>query len=194
MTTSIPIFPLRTVLFPDGPLQLRIFEPRYLDMVSQCLRDETGFGVCLIAEGSEVGQPAKPYRTGTLARIVDWQQRRDGLLGITALGQQRFRIQKTQTMPNRLLTADVEILASTGSDALPPQPTTIHNMLERILELEELGYAYTTARWDSAHWLSCRLAEILPLEMSVRQQLLEMDAPHDRLRTLSPMVPSLVCD
>lgn len=194
MTTSIPIFPLRTVLFPGGPLQLKIFEQRYLDMVSQCMRDNTGFGVCLIQQGSEVGQPAQPYPIGTLARIVDWQQRRDGLLGITALGQSRFRICSTRTATNHLLKAEVSELPAVGPDTLLSQPATIHDLLERILQLKGLGYEHGTVQWDSADWLSCRLAEILPLDLAHKQRLLEMDAPHERLRALRRLVPSLVCD
>ena len=82
----IPLFPLNTVLFPDGLLPLRIFEPRYVDMISECLKSGTGFGVCLISDGQETGQAASIYEIGTLANIVDFQTEEDGLLGITVLG------------------------------------------------------------------------------------------------------------
>ncbi|MEX0731380.1 MAG: LON peptidase substrate-binding domain-containing protein [Aquisalimonadaceae bacterium] len=194
MTTPLALFPLRTVLFPGGPLQLRIFEARYLDMVSQCLRDSTGFGVCLIEEGSEVGQPARPCKIGTLARIVDWDKRRDGLLGITAVGEQRFRIRKTWATRDRLLMAEVDELPLVGPDTLSPQPELIHSLIERVLELKGLGYEHVAVQWESAHWLSCRLAEVLPLDLEFKQHLLEMDSPRDRLRALVPLLPALVCD
>ena len=89
---TLPLFPLNTVLFPGGPLRLRIFEPRYLDMVSRCMREDTGFGVALIVAGREAGGSAQTVEIGTLARIVDFEQLDDGLLGITARGERRFRI------------------------------------------------------------------------------------------------------
>ena len=85
---EVPIFPLNTVLFPGGPLPLRIFEPRYIDMVSHCMKTESPFGVLLIREGSEAGQ-ATTFDIGTLARITDLYQGSDGLLGVTAIGEQR---------------------------------------------------------------------------------------------------------
>jgi len=88
---QIPLFPLNTVLFPGGPLPLRIFEARYVDMVSSCLKEDSPFGVLLIRDGGETGN-ATTHEIGTLARIVDWYQGSDGLLGVTAVGEQRFRL------------------------------------------------------------------------------------------------------
>ena len=101
-TIQLPLFPLHTVLFPGGPLPLRIFEARYLDMVSQCLQEDSGFGVCMIRHGREVGEPASTENMGVVARIVDWHQRHDGLLGITAIGEQRFRIASVRIQDNQL--------------------------------------------------------------------------------------------
>ena len=83
---KIALFPLNTVLFPEGELQLRLFEPRYLDMVSNCLQTDTGFGICLIRNGQEAGVPAEFFPMGTYAKIIDWDQMPDGLLGITVRG------------------------------------------------------------------------------------------------------------
>ena len=83
---QVPLFPLNTVLFPGGPLPLRIFEARYVDMISHCLKENASFGVLLIREGQEAGTPASTFEVGTLARIVDWYQGSDGLLGVTAIG------------------------------------------------------------------------------------------------------------
>ena len=89
---TVPLFPLNTVLFPGGPLPLRVFETRYLDMVSRCMKEGEPFGVVLLAEGSEAGAAGgvSTLATGTLATIFDWYQGNDGLLGITALGGDRF--------------------------------------------------------------------------------------------------------
>src|SRR3990172_4243779 len=93
---QLPLFPVRTVLYPDAVLQLRIFEPRYLRMISECMKQGSGFGVCLIMSGEEVGAVATPYEVGTQASIVDWSARADGLLGIAVRGVRRLRIHGTQ--------------------------------------------------------------------------------------------------
>ena len=92
--TTLPLFPLSTVLFPEGPLPLRVFEPRYLDMISRCLREAAGFGVVLIVSGSDTGA-VETSTVGTVARIVDWYQGSDGILGITARGTRQFRLHDT---------------------------------------------------------------------------------------------------
>ena len=97
---SIALFPLNIVLFPDGPLPLRIFETRYVDMVRRCMREARGFGVVLIREGSEVG-PAETFDVGTMAKIVDFHQLSDGLLGLSCVGGQRFRILQPQPSGGR---------------------------------------------------------------------------------------------
>ena len=86
-TGALPLFPLNTVLFPGGPLSLRIFEPRYLDMVRRCLKERGGFGVVLILEGLEAGVVGRVADTGTSARIVDFDTLPDGLLGIVCVGE-----------------------------------------------------------------------------------------------------------
>lgn len=114
MTASIALFPLNIVLFPDGPLPLRIFETRYVDMVGRCMRKGDGFGVALIREGNEVG-PAETYDVGTIARIMDFNQLPDGLLGLSCVGLQRFRIMRRSLAPDGLNLAEIEPLA--------PEPT-----------------------------------------------------------------------
>ena len=98
MSITVPLFPLNTVLFPGGVLPLRIFEPRYLDMVSDCLKSDTGIGVVLIKDGAETGKAADTYDTGTLSGISYWHKRPDGILGVTLKGDQRFRILSTVAM------------------------------------------------------------------------------------------------
>jgi len=188
---AVPIFPLRTVLFPGGPLPLRIFEARYVDMVSRCLRQDTTFGVCLIREGSEVGEAATPHLLGTLAHIVDWEQGQDGLLGILALGTERFRISRTWLAPDRLRLAEVHVAPSAATAPLPPQPEDITMLLERIMAMSELGYDHCTRNDQDAEWLSGRLAEAMPITLGRKQQLLAMDNPMDRLLALRALLPQL---
>ncbi|MCC5856651.1 MAG: LON peptidase substrate-binding domain-containing protein [Ectothiorhodospiraceae bacterium] len=190
----VPLFPLRTVLFPGGPLRLRIFETRYLDMVSRCLREDSAFGVCLIRRGQETGRPAEPHAVGTLARIVDWSRCADGLLGLVAIGEQRFRILDTEVGANGLLWGEVDLLEDPLGKTLPEQGPALRRTLDEILRLPGLGYEHITRDERNALWLGCRLAEILPLDLPQRQRLLELDDPLERLRALQPMVPDLRLD
>ena len=100
--TEIPLFPLNTVLFPGGRLPLRIFEQRYMEMAKSCLRDGAPFGVCLIVEGAEVGAPAVPATVGSLARIASWDMPQLGMLHVSAIGTERFRILRRRTQPDGL--------------------------------------------------------------------------------------------
>lgn len=188
---EIPVFPLRTVLFPGGPLPLRIFETRYVDMVSRCLRRDEPFGVCLIREGREIGEAATPHALGTLASIIDWEQHQDGLLGITAMGGSRFRIRDSWLAPDRLRLANVDLLPTPEPATLPDQPDDIRQLLDRILGMQSLGYHHCERRDTDAEWLSARLAEVLPLSLERKQQLLAMDDPMERLESLREMVPQL---
>lgn len=188
---TIPIFPLHSVLFPGGPLALRIFEARYLDMVSRCLRDESGFGVVLIREGKEVGEAADVFDIGTLGQISYWEQRKDGLLGITVTGEQRFRILQSEVQDNQLRIAEVELLPNTGFMPLPDEYHHMVTLLNKILD--ELGHPYITLtrQYDDAGWVGARLAELLPLELEHKQRLLQMDDPLQRLERISELLAGL---
>ncbi len=188
MRKTIPIFPLHSVLFPGGPLALRIFETRYLDMVSRCLRDESGFGVALIREGDEVGQAAEVYDVGTLGEISYWEQRKDGLLGITVTGKQRFRILESTVEPNQLRVAEVELLPNPEVVALPEKYQHLVRLLERMLG--ELGHPYITLETDfsNAEWVGARLTELLPLELEQKQRLLQEEAALQRLERLDQIL------
>ncbi|MGH6609641.1 MAG: LON peptidase substrate-binding domain-containing protein, partial [Burkholderiaceae bacterium] len=105
---QIPLFPLNTVIFPGGVLPLRIFEPRYLDMVSNSLRTDTGFGICLLRSGWETDRRARIHPMGTLCKIVDWTSLPDGLLGITAQAAARIRVVSSQMRSDNLMVGEVE--------------------------------------------------------------------------------------
>ncbi|MDM7322689.1 MAG: LON peptidase substrate-binding domain-containing protein [Gammaproteobacteria bacterium] len=167
-TTILPLFPLHTVLFPEGDLSLRIFETRYIDMVRDCLRQQSPFGVCLIREGSEVGEPAMPYAVGTSALIVDTGMRAEGLLGIYTRGQRRFRIRGLKVRPDRLLLAEIEWLDEEPAREPPPEP--MRRLLASLLEVES---APPVGPMSDARWVVYRLAERLPLRLTERQAVLE---------------------
>lgn len=188
---EIPIFPLHTVLFPGGPLPLRIFETRYLDMVSDCLKRNRGFGVCLIREGKEVGDCALPYEVGTLARIADWHTRHDGLLGITVHGEQRFRIINSTTTGQQLHVAHVELLAEEPMLELPARFLFLVDIVKQLIA--EVGHYYVDmpTRYGDACWLSFRLAELLPLPMTQKLYLLQLDDSIERLERLCAVLKGM---
>src|SRR3981081_303180 len=116
---DLALFPLDTVLFPGGPLPLRIFEARYLDMVRRCLKEHSAFGVVLILAGAEAGAVSEVADTGTSARLVDFDALPDGLLGITCVGERRFRVRRRWQQSDGLNLAEVDYLPEDAPSALP---------------------------------------------------------------------------
>ncbi|HET6906405.1 MAG TPA: LON peptidase substrate-binding domain-containing protein [Rhodanobacteraceae bacterium] len=187
---DIPLFPLGTVLFPGGPLGLRIFEQRYLQMVRDCTRDQSCFGVCLILEGSEAGAPATPAAVGTLARVIDFYSQPDGLLGISVEGGARFRVLRTRVRDNGLVRGDVHCWPDEPVLPVPPEFGLLADILERLVG--QAGGWWRDApreRYDDASWVGFRLAEFLPLKPGERQHLLELTDPLERLRVLRDALP-----
>jgi Lon protease-like protein len=186
----IPLFPLNTVLFPDGPLPLRIFETRYVDMVKYCMREQSPFGVVLIRAGSEVGTGSvgETSAVGTTARIVDFDPLPDGLLGITCLGERKFSVSKHWQQEDGLHLADVVFVDPEEALDLPLEYDHLGELLRKVLpELGEL-YANVPKYFSNASWVGCRLAEILPIALSEKQYCLELDDPIARLARLSPLI------
>jgi len=187
---EIPLFPLQTVLFPGGPLPLRIFEPRYVDMISRCLKSGIGFGVLLIQSGDETG-PASTHDLGTVATIVDWDQLNDGTLGVVVLGGARFLLRSARRQDDGLRLGVVELLEP---ESVAPLPERFHDMA-RLLEgvFEDLGphYRHVTPDFGDAGWVGCRLAELLPIELEQKQHCLELFDPVARLEYLEPLLKGL---
>lgn len=190
MLTALPLFPLNAVLFPGGPLSLRIFEPRYLDLVRDCSRNGSGFGVCLILAGREAGEPAVPAAIGTVARITDFYTLPDGLLGIAAEGGERFQVTATRVRDNGLVHGEVRLWPDEPVLEVPAEHGLLATILERLLEQVGGRHARVDrARLDDASWVGFRLAELLPLEPSEKQHLLQMTDPLRRLAQLQHYLP-----
>ncbi len=187
---KIALFPLGTVLFPGGPLPLRIFEPRYLDMISRCLKDDSPFGVLLIESGAETGV-ATTVKIGTLARIADWYQGSDGLLGIMAIGEQRFRLLNSTTQADGLNVGEVEILEPEELCPLPDDFKPLAKILAGVLD--DLGKLYDVLdkNYDDAGWVAYRYAEILPITVAEKQRCLETSDPVQRLRDMREFIKSV---
>jgi len=166
------IFPLHTVLFPDGVLPLKIFEQRYIEMTKICLRDNRPFGICQIREGSEVGAPALPETVGCFATITQWDMPQLGMFHLMVRGNERFRIIETQVAANGLISGQVELLAPESG------PAEVDQACSEVLKLviDKVGSANFSApiKLDDPAWVAYRLAEILPVDAAVKQRLLEL--------------------
>jgi uncharacterized protein len=191
VTAAAPLalFPLHMVLFPGGVLPLRIFETRYVDMVRNCMRSSSSFGVVLIRAGSEVG-PAQAFQVGTAASIVDFNQLSDGLLGISCLGGQRFRITSGSVQADGLNLASVEWLEAEPVLSVPLRHAHLAELLESVLPRLGEAYANMDMKLDDAAWVGHRLAEVLPIPLAQKQYCLELDDPIERLEFLAPLAIS----
>lgn len=183
----IPLFPLHNVLFPGGVLPLRIFEPRYLNMISACMKQGGGFGVALILSGNEVGEAARTYEIGSYVEIADWTLRDDGFLGVSVRCEGRFRILNTEVQSDHLVRAEVERIPERPSSEIPAQYAAAVNLLRDIITKVGGHYAEIEPHYDDPLWVSGRLAELLPIELLQKQHLLQMDDPLQRLERLCAM-------
>jgi len=189
-SSEIPLFPLRTVLLPGGFLPLQIFEPRYLDLVRECSRSDSGFGVCLILHGSEAGIPPQHAGIGTLARIRDFNTLPNGLLGIVTRGEERFRVLRTRVRDNGLLIGNVEWLLEPAPKPVPGQYHVLVQVLERLLEKVGGNYpGWHRGLLDDAGWVGYRLTELLPLDSLEKQSLLGLEDAELRLQRLLERLP-----
>jgi len=183
---EIHIFPLNTVLFPDGVLPLKVFEQRYIEMTKACLRDERPFGVCLIREGREVGTAAVPEPVGCLAIIESWDMPQLGLFHLVARGGARFRIREMRVAPNHLISAAVEPIPP--DDAAHEVEPLCREVLQAIVGKVGAERFPAPLRFDDAAWVGYRLAEVLPLEARAKQELLEITDAAARLERLRALL------
>ena len=183
---NCPIFPLRTILFPDSRLPLRIFEPRYIDMVSKCMKDSLEFGVILSRESNDP-KMFETYNIGTMAKIIDWEQGNDGLLGITTIGTNKFKLLGMNKQEDGLNIGDVEIIQREGHFKPTENFSNLVSLLKAILDDINL-YNDDEKKFESASWVSFRFAEILPLKLEDKQKCLEIDDPIIRLNYLEPLI------
>ncbi len=189
--TSLPLFPLKTVLFPGGLLPLKVFEQRYIEMTKACLKEGKPFGVCLLKEGQEVNRPGSVAghpdfaEIGTLARITDCDVPQLGILHVKTEGGTRFQVQSHKVTDLGLVVGQVT--------PLPPEPALpladAYQPLVALLELliERVGrenFAAAPATGD-ASWVGYRLAEMLPLPLPIKQSMLEINDSEVRLKVIA---------
>lgn len=210
--SALPLFPLNTVLFPGGSLPLRIFEVRYLDMISTRHKAGQPFGVVCLSEGSETRRPAsgaegtKPagggfapeafFPIGTIARITRFERPQPGLMVIACVGLQRFRIARSEQLKHGLWIADVELLADDVEMPVPDDLGSTRKALQAVVADIEQRLAQSPAdafvppllepyRWDDCGWLANRWCELLPLEAETKQRLMTLDSPVLRLELVA---------
>ena len=178
--TELPLFPLKTVLLPSNKLSLKIFEPRYLDMIAKCMREESKFGIVLIYKGEETVSETDLYSVGTTATISDWENRADGLLGITALGVERFEIKSTHTRSDGLTVAEIEILSDTDTSEIPEHYSYMRELLDHISAQE----GRPADEYQAFSEILYQMIYLLPLESNLKQRLLEIADCSDRAAIL----------
>ena len=194
---ELPLFPLDLVLFPDGLLPLRIFEVRYLDMVKRCHKSSTPFGVVGLTEGVEVqqtGQRSERFHSvGTLARIVELSSPQPGLLLIRCQGESRFSVQRSEKLRHGLWVANAEMLPGDAEVTVPADLQHVANRLKTLLEQwqarglpsEPLPLPHA---FDDCGWVANRWCELLPLPVSLKQQLMSLDNPLLRLELVGDLL------
>ncbi|UTW06558.1 LON peptidase substrate-binding domain-containing protein [Pseudomonas benzenivorans] len=189
---NLSLFPLNTVLFPGCLLDLQIFEARYLDMISRCMKQGEGFGVVCIVEGEEVGEAASQFAAiGCEALIRDFQQRPNGLLGIRVEGGRRFRVQRAQVLPDQLTLGEVDWLEDGPQRPLLAEHADLAALLSALAEhplVEGLGMGGAV---DDQSALANQLAYLLPLSAEQKLQLLSLDEPQARLQLLQVALDQL---
>ena len=182
---ELPLFLLSSVVMPGGLLPLRLFEQRYIDMVTNCFKTQTGFGVCLIREGRESGPVADPYPIGTTVSIVDFDQGSDGLLHITALGEREFRVLTYAPNESNLMIAQVELLPAAAPVAMTSDHQSLAQKLKLILNYIEPSVGYQETHFDDVNWVCHRLLELLPLAGPAKYDLLELLDNRKRMQVLA---------
>jgi len=192
---ELPLFPLRTVLFPDGLLELRIFEARYLDLVSRCLREGASFGVVALRAGSEArtaGDSVQLYEAGTLAELIDVDSAEAGILAVRCRGGERFRLvgAARQERDGLWVAATEPIAADLDVEPSSSHADVVQTLAESIAALAAQGSRpfLEPHRLDSAGWVANRWCEILQLPLEVRQRLLTLADPLVRLEVVASLL------
>jgi uncharacterized protein len=195
---SLPLFPLGNVLFPGGVLPLRIFEVRYLDMIRRCIANGAPFGVVALREGVEVRLPGSTesfWEQGTLAVVTEHSAPQPGLLIIRCIGQQRFRVTRSEQLKHGLWIGDVERIDDDAQVPVPEDLRATALALDRLvaslratgLTEDQLPVSLPLQLQDCA-WLANRWCELLPLPLELKQRLMSLDNPLVRLELVNDLL------
>lgn len=188
----LPLFPLKTVLFPGGILPLKVYETRYIDMVRECMKQNAPFGIVLIKSGQEAGAPAEPEAVGCLAHVSQWDMPSEDFMLLRTLGGERFRILETRALPDQRLEGRIEMIEADGDIPISNMHVNCAQSLKIVIDdidakgKAEHGNSFDSPfarpmRLDSAAWVANRWCEILPIPLKARQKLLELNNAESRL-------------
>jgi len=185
---ELPLFPLKTVLFPGGILPLKVFEQRYIEMTKACLANELPFGVCLVTQGEEVARadeaPATFASIGTLASITSWDMPEPGILHIGVVGGARFRVVSHAVRRDGLVVGKVAAIPAEPTVALPAACAPLVRLLEALAQRVGPQHFPAQHAFEDASWVGYRLAELLPLPLHIKQTMLEVNDSEVRLSVL----------
>lgn len=187
----VPLFPLSATVLPGGRIPLQLFEPRYLDMLARCMREDRGFVVVLLREGQETGSRATFYDIGTYVRIVDFQQMENGLLGITAEGHAKVAVIRSWQAPDGLHLGDAQVLPEEDRVPVPVQFAELATVLRALLRHPVVNSLAMRVDFESARDVGWRLIELLPLDPPEKQRLLELQDPLERLERLQALLDAM---
>ena len=190
---ELPLFPLGTVLFPGGVLPLRIFEPRYLDMIANCMRDSSPFGVVLLRRGGEVMKDSHTsevefHDVGTEARVFDFSQTEKGILAVVASGERRFAVDRAESASDGLMIGHVSFLADECDSEITGEHGELLKVLIDLMKHPLVQELKLDVDLTKANSVSYRLSDLLPLAPKEKQKLLEIDSGKERLSRLREII------
>ena len=190
---TIPLFPMHAVLFPHGRMFLQVFEPRYLDLIGQCMKEDSGFGLVWLKQGQEVyrsNELVDPQlaQIGTYAKIVDWDSLPSGLLGVTIEGSDRFRLLTSYQRKDHLHMGEIEWIEAAGAIELPENYAELWGLLQTLLDHPHVDRLKLNPVVNDVDAVSCLLAQLLPIEERVKFNLLAAVEPLDRMARIMTLL------
>ena len=190
---ELPLFPLGTVLFPGGVLPLRIFEPRYLDMIANCMRESSPFGVVLLKQGGEVMNDSREselefHDVGTEARVFDFSQTEKGILAVVASGERRFVVDRAESTSDGLMIGHVSLLADECDSKITEEHGELLKVLIELMKHPLVQEFKLDVDLTKAQSVSYRLSDLLPVAPEEKQKLLEIDSAEERLSRLRKII------
>jgi uncharacterized protein len=188
---NVPLFPLNSIVLPRGRIPLQLFEPRYIDMLTRCLKEDRGFVVVLLKEGGEAGRTAAFYDIGTYVRIIDFQQLDNGLLGITVEGESKVSVVRSWQQEDGLNVGDVECLIEEAEREVPERFSELPSVLKALFRHPVIRDLNMDIDYGDARDVGWRLTELLPLDKQEKQKLVELQDPLERLSRLQGLLEAL---
>lgn len=188
---NVPLFPLNSIVLPRGRIPLQLFEPRYIDMLTRCMKDDRGFVVVLLRDGAETGRIAEFYDIGTYVRIIDFQQLENGLLGITVEGSAKVSVIRSWQQEDGLNVGDVELLVDEADVDVPEHFGELPSVLRALFKHPVIQDLDMDVNYEDAREVGWRLTELLPLDKEEKQRLVELQDPLERLSRLQDLLEVL---